>query len=206
MHSKMIGNLQFPEFTGLRCLMMPYIQGDSKSVPQKYLPYKNILEEVFIRKGDLGFLTIDESIVNAGVPHRGARAKTSRALHTEVGKKPGKIYCWGGGGWGTSHKVELDKNVRILLANNLDNSCAVWNQEHLDTSNDGDIGYASDMYPYKDAIMMQAGEIFNIGILTPHESLPVKKTINRQFLRIISSGVYGRETYFTINPLVKAEK
>lgn len=40
------------------------------------------------------------------------------------------------------------------------------------------------------------------GILTPHESLPVPCDFPRQFLRIISSGVHGREDYFTVNPLV----
>lgn len=67
---------------------------------------------------------------------------------------------------------------------------------------DGDIGDAAHLYPYETATYMRAGEVHEIGILTPHESLPVKQSANRQFLRIISSGVYGRESYFTKNPLV----
>jgi len=121
-----------------------------------------------------------------------------------VGRIPGKIYCWGGGGWGKRHNVTLDRDVQILLANNLDDSCAVWNSVHENTSIDGDIGYASDRYPYENATLMKAGEVHRIGILTPHESLPVKETSKRQFLRIISSGVHGREPYFTKNPLVEA--
>jgi hypothetical protein len=105
--------------------MMPYIQGDSGSVPETYAPYKDILETVFLKKGDLGFLTIDESLAVAGKPHRGDRAKYPRALHTEAGRDPNKIYCWGGGGWGKVHRVTLDGDVKILLANNLDDSCAV---------------------------------------------------------------------------------
>jgi hypothetical protein len=50
---------------------------------------------------------------------------------------------------------------------------------------------------------MKAGEVRKIGIFTPHESLPVKNTVQRQFLRIVSSGVRGREHYFTQNPLVE---
>ena len=222
----------FPTFSGIRCLMMPYIQGDPDSVPDMYAPYRDIVESVFLKRGDLGFLTIDESLAIEGKPHRGERARYARALHTEAGKHPvGRIYMWGSErperwgwgspppspapnkwgwgaapsykwGWGSASPVTLDRDVRILLANNLDNSCAVWNAEHEDTSLDGDIGHAADDYPYSDAIFLKAGEVHEIGILTPHESLPVRQDCNRQFLRIISSGVHGREEYFTQNPLV----
>ena len=214
--------ITFPEFSGIRCLMMPYIQGDSASVPNTYAPYRDIVDSVFLQKGDIGFLTIDESLAIAGTPHRGQRAKYGRALHTEVGKVPGQIYCWGGGGgWGVPspspspkpspkpkpkpkprHRVTLDRDVSILLANNLDDSCAVWDAEHEDTSLDGDIGHAAADYPYSNAIFLKAGEVHKIGILTPHESLSVQRDFNRQFLRIVSSGVHGREEYFTRNPLV----
>lgn len=33
-------------------------------------------------------------------------------------------------------------------------------------------------------------------------AIPVKHDVRRQFLRIVSSGVHGREDYFTTNPLV----
>lgn len=49
---------------------------------------------------------------------------------------------------------------------------------------------------------MKAGEVHEIGILTPHESLPLRQKARRQFLRIISSRVHGRESYFTENPLI----
>jgi len=197
----------FPAFSGVRCLMMPYIQGDSGSLPPEYAAYADIIRNVFVRKGDIGYLTIDESVAVAGKPHRGARSTTDRALHTEVGRIPGRDYQrgggWGGGGWGKVHNVTLDHDVAILLANNLDDSCAVWdNAWHEDTSIDGDIGRAAARYPYADAVLMKAGEVHQIGILTPHESLPVKQTTQRQFLRIISSGVHGYEPYFTRNPLL----
>ncbi|KND50631.1 MAG: hypothetical protein ABA06_04185 [Parcubacteria bacterium C7867-001] len=216
--------------------MMPYIQGDAASIPDIYAPYQDIVESVFVKKGDLGFLTIDESLASAGKPHRGQRAQYERALHTEAGKHPvNPLYMWGGQPtpgygwgsppprqtptpapiewgwgrpspyrWGSNNKslVTLDRDVKILLANNLDDSCAVWDAEHEDTSLDGDIGHAADMYPYSDATFLKAGEVHRIGILTPHESLPVLENFNRQFLRIISSGVHGREEYFTRNPLV----
>ena len=197
-------NIAFPEYSDLRCLMMPYIQGDPDSLPREYRNYDDIIAGTFIEQGAIGFLTIDESLAIRGNPHRGTRAKHGRALHTEAGIRPQGIYAWGNPspGWGNSHRVTLDRDVQVLLANNLDGSCALWNTEHPDTSLDGDIGYAASEYPYADAIMMKASEVHQIGILTPHESVPVAEDYDRQFLRIVSSGVHGREPYFTKNPLV----
>jgi hypothetical protein len=182
--------------------MMPYIQGDPDSVPDEYAAYRSIIESVFIVEGDIGFLTIDESVVQAGNAHRGDKAKYGRALHTEAGLRPESgRFVWGGGGWGNRVNVTLDADVTVLLANNLNNSCALWDAVHYNTSRDGDIGDQACAYPYEDAVMMQAGELHQIGILTPHESMPVEEDFNRQFLRIISSGVHGREPHFTENPL-----
>lgn len=187
-------------------MMMPYIQGRADSVPPAYKTYRDIIENVFVKKGDIGFLTIDESVVLAGKPHRGARAKSARALHTEAGRDPvNNINRWGSPvpHWGSTKQVTLESDVSILLANNLDGSCAVWDALHEDTTLDGDIGHAADEYPYESAVLMRAGEVHKIGIFTPHESLPVKQDFQRQFLRIVSAGVHGREPYFTQNPLVQ---
>ncbi len=198
----LVSKIDFPAYAGVRCLMMPYIQGEPESLPEKYLSYADVIKSQFIKKGDIGYLTIDESIVKAGTPHRGSRAKSVRALHTEVGKIPGTMYLRWGGGWAGRDDVLLDGDVSILLANNTDNTCAVWDTVHTDTSEDGDIGYAANQYPYDTAKMMKAGEVFKIGVFTPHESLPVVKDTKRQFLRIVSSGVRGRAEYFTENPLM----
>ncbi len=197
--------ITFPQFSGVRCLMMPYIQGEASSVPSAYAPYRDIIESVFVKRGEIGFLTIDESPVVAGTPHRGARAKFGRALHTEAGRDPRAIYCWGGSGggnWGGRKRVELERGVRILLSSNLSDTCAVWDAEQEETSLDGDIGHLAEAYPYHAATFLKAGEVREIGILTPHESLPVTRDGNRQFLRIVGAGVHGREDYFTENPLL----
>jgi hypothetical protein len=131
----LFSTINFPTFSGIRCLMMPYIQGVAESVPIEFRAgYENILNEVFLKKGDVGYLTIDESDVQKGKPHRASRAKTNRALHTEAGRHPDMVYAWGGGGWGSSHRVTLDKDTQVLLANSIDNSCALWDAEHENTS------------------------------------------------------------------------
>ena len=199
-----VGIVTFPESSGIRCLMMPFIQGDPDSIPDDYAPYRDIVVSTFLSKGNVGYLTIDESPVKAGKPHRGDRAKHGRAIHTEAGLRPenGK-FAWG---WGSKISVTLERDVQILLANNLDGSCALWNTEHSNTSRDGDIGDQAHLYPYEDAVFMQAGELHQIGILTPHESLPAQADFDRQFLRIVGSGVHGREPYFTVNPLPGAPR
>lgn len=194
-----IGTITFPAFTGTRCLMMPYIQGEPDSVPAEYHAYADVIRNVVVKRGDIGYLTIDESLAEQGKPHRGKRARYGRALHTEAGLRHG-YYAWGT--WGGREEVRLDRDVQVLLANNLDDSCALWDAEHLDTSLDGDIGYAAGQYPYSAAVMVKAGEVHQLGIFTPHESLPVERDTNRQFLRIIGAGVHGREPYFTRNPLL----
>ncbi len=205
--------IEFPKYSATRCLMMPYIQGDPGSVPDAYAPYRDVVSSVFLKKGDVGFLTIDESLAVVGTPHRGARARYARALHTEAGILRG-TYGWGGSprpgwgaptptpSWGGRHAVTLDRDVKILIASNTDDTCAVWDAEHEDTSEDGDIGYAAAEYPYDSAKLLKAGEVREIGILTPHESLPVKSDTFRQFLRIVGAGVHGQEPYFTVNPLM----
>lgn len=201
---KPTNRITFPAFTGKRCLMMPYIQGEPNSVPELYRSgYEQILSDLCLARGRIGFLTIDESLVISGSAHRGKRAKFNRALHTEAGLHPDRVLAWGGGNtWGGSPRVTLEPDVEILLSNSINRSCAIWNATHENTSLDGDIGDCAGQYPYSDAVLMNAGEVYRIGILTPHESLPVKADANRQFLRIVGDGVHGREPYFTENPLL----
>lgn len=198
--------IQFPKYSGAQCLMMPYIQGDPDSVPHAFQSYRDIIKETFLKQGDVGYLTIDESFVQPGKAQRSYRSTTSRAIHTEAGKRPyQKIYVWGGG-WAKSDCVLLDADTEILLANNIDDSCAIWDASHFETSVDGDIGPVSHLYPMEHAIFVKAGDVHKIGILTPHESLPISQGCYRQFIRIISSGVHGAEPYFTKNPLFQEVK
>lgn len=197
------GAIAFPAFSGVRCLMMPYVQGDPESVPSEYASYRGILAEQVIERGKRGYLTIDESLAVSGKPHRGARARWGRALHTEAGLDCSR-YRWGSTTWGKNPEVTIDRDTHILLANNVDRSCAVWGAEHINTSLDGDIGDMADQYPYDTAHLMRAGEVCEIGILTPHESIPIAREVQRQFLRIVGDGVTGREPYFTENPLLRS--
>ncbi len=200
---KRLQTINFPRFSGVRCLMMPYVQGDPESVPMEFRKgYEEILSTVMFEEGDRGYLTIDESFVLQDTPHRGDRAAFGRALHTEAGLHPDSRLSWGAPTWGGKDQVTLDRDVEVLLANSVSGSCALWDAVHENTSLDGDIGDCAEQYPYVDGTFMKAGDVYQIGILTPHESIPVVENVERQFLRIISSGVHGREDHFTRNPLI----
>lgn len=196
--------ISFPAFGAKRCLMMPYIQGRPESVPEELRSgYEEILEQLAPEPGEMGWLTIDESPVTAGQSHRGDRSQHGRALHTEVNNES----RWGGGsggGWGKKSPVYLTRDTRILVASSLEGTTAYWDAEQVETTEDGDIGHLAHLYPMEDAIILGAGEVAEFGIFTPHESLPVAESTQRQFIRIIGRGVSGRELYFTVNPLLAA--
>lgn len=203
----MIQNIiEFPNFKGIRCNMMPFIQGDSSSIPKEYKSYASIIDNNYLEKGELGWLTIDEKFVEIGKSQRGYNNKNiNRNVHIEVGVF-NNSYKWGsdqGYGWGGKPNVSLKEDTMVLIANNIDNTCRYWNNLEKRFTQDGDLSeYISD-YPEKTGVLLKSGELAKINILTPHECVNQNYSSNRQFIRIVGKGVEGREDYFTINPLLK---
>jgi hypothetical protein len=74
--------------------MMPFIQGDSSSLPDEYKSYSKIVDENYLEKGEIGYLTIDESFVDSGKTQRGYNSKgINRNVHIEVGRYENKNRC-----------------------------------------------------------------------------------------------------------------
>lgn len=198
--------IQFPVMTGIKCNMMPFVQGDSSSLPKEYQPYSKIINENYLEKGEIGFLTIDESFVNAGKSQRGYNSKgINRNVHIEVGRHD-KINCWGGGGgssWGGRYKTLLDDETMVLIANSVSDTCRVWDTKEMSFTKDGDLSAYIEKYPEETGILLKTGQLAKISIFTPHECISQKQSSNRQFFRIVGKGVTGREDYFTINPLIR---
>lgn len=193
--------IQFPQFTGIKCNMMPFIQGDSASLPDQFKPYAAIIDSTYLEKGEVGFLTLDEKFVEAGKSQRGFNSfGLTRNVHIEVGTS-GK---WGSGGcsWGGKPNTMLSEETKVLIANSLSGTCRFWNSIEKRFTEDGDLSeYIAD-YPEETGFMLNAGQVAQISIFTPHE--PIAQTVSapRQFFRIVGKGVTGREPYFTVNPLV----
>ena len=208
MENLIVNKIQFPPISGLRCHMMPFIQGDSSSLPEEYKSYSKIIDENYLEKGEIGFLTIDESFVNAGESQRGYNnAGINRNVHIEVGRVTPEMNCWGGGGsscWGSSEnpKTLLADETMLLIANSIPDSCRIWNTIETSYTKDGDLSAYIDKYPEDTGILLKSCDVAKISIFTPHESLSQKESGYRQFFRIIGKGVTGREDYFTVNPLL----
>lgn len=199
-----VNNIQFPQYTGIKCNMMPIIQGDSSSLPDIYKPYANIVDQNYLEKGEIGYLTIDESFVEGGKSQRGYNSMgINRNVHIEVGRKPNLNY-WGGGGssWGGKFNTLLDDETMVLIANSISDTCRVWNTKEMGYTKDGDLSAYLDKYPENTGLMMKSGEVAKISIFTPHECINQKESGKRQFFRLVGKGVTGREDYFTINPIL----
>jgi len=189
--------IEFPKQQGLKCNMMPFIQGDSSSLPKEYRSYSDIIDNNFLERGEIGFLTIDESFVNGGESQRGYNSKgINRNVHIEVGISE-KRFAWGG-----SPRTLLNDNTQVLIANNISNTCRYWDAIEKSYTKDGDLSEYIDRYPEETGILMKKGEVAKISIFTPHECISQKEPAYRQFFRIVGKGVKGREDYFTENPLV----
>lgn len=203
------GKIKFPEFKGISCNMMPFIQGDSSSLPEKYKSYSDIIDSNYLEKGKVGYLTIDEKVVKANNSQRGYNSKgVDRNVHIEVGrfKWDEKLNNrWGSGTgnrWGGHANVLLDDNTKVLISNSIDDTCRYWDVIEKALTPDGDLSEYLDKYPIESGILMKSGDLAEISIFTPHECVVQTKTQERQFFRIVGDGVSGREDYFTINPKV----
>lgn len=192
-----VNRIKFPKYTGIKCNMMPFVQGDSSSLPEIYQSYADIINENYLEKGEIGFLTIDESLVEGGKSQRGYNDKgINRNVHIEVGQYEGRR-CWH-----HSPKTILDITTKVLIANSISDTCKYWANLEKRYTKDGDLSeYISD-YPIQTGNLLKAGELAKISIFTPHECIAQKESAQRQFFRIVGNGVRGREDYFTTNPLV----
>jgi hypothetical protein len=202
---KIINKIQFPEFTGIKCNMMPFIQGNPDSLPDEYKQYSDIIALNFIEKGKIGYLTIDESFVKANKSQRGFNnANINRNVHVEVGRYKNKNK-WGNGWgnyWAGKFNTTLDDNTEVLIANSIDNTCRAWDTKEMIPTKNGDLSSIIHKYPENTGILLKAGELVKMSIFTPHECINQKISSNRQFFRIVGEGVKGRENYFTINPKI----
>jgi len=185
--------------------MMPFIQGDPNSLPEIYKPYSEIIRDNYLQKGEIGFLTLHESFVEANKSQRGYNSKgIDRNIHIEVGHT-GSDFYWGSSGgssWGGKKNAILAPDTEVLIANSLSDTCKYWPVKELRPTPDGDLSDYINDYPEDTGVLLKAGEVAKISIFTPHEVIAQKVASIRQFFRIVGRGVTGREPYFTINPIL----
>lgn len=162
--------IEFPVFTGERIMMMPVELGSMKGVPVQYKPILEklygVIEARFI--GAIGYLTIDERHVKENETLRRS------GLHVD-GYYHGKCGAWGGGGsWGSVGNgmltISSTPHCKAYLGSIDGEPMAEGECDHLDISDAGEI--------------FEAGQIYWVDGACVHESLPVDKDTDRQFLRL----------------------
>jgi len=182
-----VNKIIFPKQQGIKCNMMPFIQGNASSLPDQYKSYSKIINKNFLEKNEVGFLTIDESFVNVGSSQRGYNSNNiNRNVHIEVGRVNNQNR-WGNGGsngWGGKETTLLDNNTKVLIANNISNTCRYWNTLETSYTLDGDLSDYINKYPENTGILLKKGEMLKMSIFTPHECIVQKNQTTGNFLEL----------------------
>jgi hypothetical protein len=190
------GVVSLPQFSDLRIMMMPIILGNMKSVPDFLSEWRKTLAALFAmggHKGETGYLTIDEKCVAAGETHRRS------GMHVDgILRMPGETSIagsWGGGGgWGSIG------NGMLTVASEA--GCRAWNQSFMGTPGDqGECDHLSDQAEAGRGKVFEAGHVFWLDGLCVHESLPMVKDTNRQFVRLSLPSCAPWFDGYTENPL-----
>ena len=177
--------VEFPEFTGLRIMMMPVVIGSYLGIPKQY---HEILSQLFgitedRWRGHVGYLTIDEKYLITGNCLRRA------GKHVD-GYYNGKCGAWGGGGWGSVG------NGMLTVSNSSHCKAYLGIYEGI-PGNDGECDHIKLDDSYE---IFEKNQIYWLDGSCIHESIPVEVDIKRQFVRLsMPSGGPWFEGY-TKNP------
>ncbi len=97
---KKLTETSLPKFSGLRVMMMPFILGDEKSLPEFLGDWRKTVHELALATGfdgEVGYITLDEKYVEPGTTHRRSGKHVDGVFYEAAGGWGGG---GGGGGWG----------------------------------------------------------------------------------------------------------
>lgn len=192
-----MGYVQFPRPSAIRINMMPYIVNDKKSIPLEYQHYWPLIEQCEAtsamdnHKGGVGYVTIDESIVQKGTAQRRPGIHIERTQYQ---------HNWGGGSWG-SGVISNGKPVDgLFMTSNISNSNRIWDVRAEKCDYGGDCEYMrSDL---KNPYCPEKNELIWLTDTCPHEVIPLNRTQLRQWFRLVSPNVdTWNQKYCTSNRL-----
>lgn len=185
-----VGDIKLPPFSGTRVMMLPIIIGEQESMPDFVSHYRwtawrlaNMAPE---HLGKVGYLTVDEKIVPAGLTHRRA------GMHVDGGT----MGAWGGGGprpWAS--------NATGMLTVSSAAGCRAWAQEF-----DGEVGHEGDCEHLRpqllsEGTLLDADEVYWLDGMCVHESISQMIQIQRQFIRLSLPSTAPWYEGYTENPL-----
>lgn len=210
-HKQIITYLQitFPKPTGIKINMMPFYLYKKETLPVEYHDYWNIIKGCICRDATEGtdrnnikaYLTIEEGFVETGKTQRrpGLHIDSTRSF---CNKSTNKTYFWhwGGGCVGSDNKF----HGGIYLASNIDDSCAIYpcvlTNPHEISMDGGNIENLRGLVG--DPIYTKKNELYWITDCVPHEAIPMKANVHRQFFRLVVGEIsvwYSQHS--TPNPL-----
>lgn len=153
-----VGSIKFPEFTGVRVMMMPFFAHDvDGSIPDSLSHYKQLIKEMISSApgnvkywdSNTAYLTIDEKQLTANECQR------KEGLHVDGMYDNMLAGAWGGsgGGWGSCGNG-------MLLASNTDDLCKMWTGEVIGHPiNDGDCEHLRNQLYNLDEFTFKAGDV-----------------------------------------------
>jgi hypothetical protein len=181
------GPVRLPNFSGIRVMMMPVVIGDIGTVPID--GYEDAVADLFgyapEHAGKVGYVTIDEKVVEAGETHR------RRGLHVD-GVFRGQCGSWGGGGWASV------STGMVLVSKPA--GCRVYPGEF-----DGDIGDDGecDRLDISSArpVLLRPSVAYWASGLCVHESIEQPEAAPRQLVRLSLPSTAPWFEGYTENPL-----
>jgi len=184
---KKIGDVVLPPYTETRVMMLPFIIGDQDSLPSFVAQYRDPMLHMTADSehvGRVGYLTVDEKMVEAGKSHRRS------GLHVDGGPLRG----WGGGG-GWSSKA----TGAITVSSHI--GCRAWEQEFDGQPQDeGDCEHLRPQLQSVGTIFEPNGVYWFDGMCV-HESIIQTIPVCRQFVRISLPSTCPWYEGYTDNPL-----
>lgn len=160
-----LGRVTFPEPSGIRVMMMPFLLEDLATIPWR--GWRAVIAGMFggaDRGRGIAYLTIDEATVRRGETHR----------------RPGK-HVDGCGAWGSPTPKPWARRGMILASSHV--GCRGWNGTYAGTP--GADGECDDIaVPTRDEVVMQPGVAYRCAPTAIHESLPMRTDTMRQLCRV----------------------
>lgn len=170
-----LGRVAFPEYSGSRVQLMPFVWGDASSLGKELEPYSSIVNHLcsFIPTEGIGYVTIDEAYVPPMETHR------RPGMHVDGVAFDGSLDFCGGGGFCAAGKSGL------ILASTTGH-CKGWNQKFLGAPSapDGDCEHLRSQAKKESEVSFAPNFAYRLDALSVHEVLPMTGGGRRQFIRL----------------------
>ena len=169
-----VGSICFPVFSGLRIMMMPVrLETPASSLPDSMSMWRRALVGLVslgVAREGVGYLTIDESFVDAGTTHR------RPGLHVDGVGPDGRAAGWGGGGKYAANGM--------LVASDVVGCVGYRGAFRGVPAANGDCSHLREQATATGGERMLTNRVYSCGALCVHESLPMPAGTRRTFVRL----------------------